>query len=189
MDVENIEALSPVELDALLDRALNPQVPVEVFYAVLERVASHGSAARAADDASPRPDGVAPAEHQGQSSQSGQQVQPGQGQGQQQQALPQQQVHPQRQQPSGRRVAQHGPPPRPMRPVTGNPSSAPSLALSSAPSSPDTEETTVMRAIAGSEDDATTVLPAQSAAPAAAQPASPARGFHPPSERTDRNEG
>lgn len=38
MDVENIDALNPAELDALLERALNPQVPVEVFYAVLERI-------------------------------------------------------------------------------------------------------------------------------------------------------
>ncbi|MBR7835902.1 hypothetical protein KDL01_21690, partial [Actinospica durhamensis] len=38
MDVENIDALSPAELDALLERALDPQVPVELLYAVLERI-------------------------------------------------------------------------------------------------------------------------------------------------------
>lgn len=41
MDVENIDALNPAELDALLERALDPQVPVEVFYAVLERIGPH----------------------------------------------------------------------------------------------------------------------------------------------------
>jgi len=38
MDVENLDALTPAELDALLNQALNPQVPVEVLYAVLERI-------------------------------------------------------------------------------------------------------------------------------------------------------
>jgi hypothetical protein len=41
MDVENIDALNPAELDALLERALDPQVPIEVFYAVLERIGPH----------------------------------------------------------------------------------------------------------------------------------------------------
>ena len=48
MDVENIDALNPAELDALLERALNPQVPVEVFYAVLERIGSHEPATETA---------------------------------------------------------------------------------------------------------------------------------------------
>ncbi|HTJ72201.1 MAG TPA: hypothetical protein VL551_31970 [Actinospica sp.] len=38
MDVENLDALNPAELDELLERALNPQVPVELLYAVLERI-------------------------------------------------------------------------------------------------------------------------------------------------------
>jgi hypothetical protein len=47
MDVENIDALNPAELDALLERALDPQVPVEVFYAVLERIGSQEPSAGA----------------------------------------------------------------------------------------------------------------------------------------------
>ena len=38
MDVENLDALNPTELDELLERALNPRVPVEVLYAVLDRI-------------------------------------------------------------------------------------------------------------------------------------------------------
>ena len=38
MDVENLDALSPAELDALLEQALNPRVPVEMLYALLERI-------------------------------------------------------------------------------------------------------------------------------------------------------
>jgi hypothetical protein len=38
MDVENLDALTPAELEALLEQALNPRVPVEVLYAVLERI-------------------------------------------------------------------------------------------------------------------------------------------------------
>ena len=41
MDVENIDALNPAELDALLERTLDPKVPIEVFYAVLERIGPH----------------------------------------------------------------------------------------------------------------------------------------------------
>lgn len=48
MDVENIDALNPAELDALLERALDPRVPVEVFYAVLERIGPHEPWAEAA---------------------------------------------------------------------------------------------------------------------------------------------
>ena len=44
MDVENIDALTPAELDALLDQALNPRVPVEVLYAVLERIGASAQA-------------------------------------------------------------------------------------------------------------------------------------------------
>ena len=40
MDVENLDALNPAQLDELLERALNPQVPVEVLYAVLDRIGS-----------------------------------------------------------------------------------------------------------------------------------------------------
>jgi hypothetical protein len=38
MDVENIDALEPAELEAVLERALDPRVPVELLYAVLERL-------------------------------------------------------------------------------------------------------------------------------------------------------
>lgn len=56
MDVENIDALNAAELDALLERALDPQVPVEVFYAVLERIGQHEQAATGtAGDAAAKP--------------------------------------------------------------------------------------------------------------------------------------
>ena len=50
MDVENLDALTPAELDALLEQALNPRVPVEVLYAVLERIG-----ARAPEPSQPQP--------------------------------------------------------------------------------------------------------------------------------------
>ena len=64
MDVENIDALSPAELDALLERALDPQVPVELLYAVLERIdrlereAAASRAPQAEAVAPPAPDHV-----------------------------------------------------------------------------------------------------------------------------------
>jgi hypothetical protein len=50
MDVENLDALTPAELDALLEQALNPRVPVEVLYAVLERIGG-----RAQEPSQPQP--------------------------------------------------------------------------------------------------------------------------------------
>jgi len=44
MDVENLDALTPAELDAVLEQALNPRVPVEVLYAVLERIGAGAQA-------------------------------------------------------------------------------------------------------------------------------------------------
>ena len=48
MDVENLDALTPAELEALLEQALNPQVPVSMLYAVLERIGAAGTPAAAA---------------------------------------------------------------------------------------------------------------------------------------------
>jgi hypothetical protein len=47
MDAENLDALTPAELEALLEQALNPQVPVTVLYAVLERIGAAGAQAAA----------------------------------------------------------------------------------------------------------------------------------------------
>jgi hypothetical protein len=45
MDAENLDALTPAELEALLEQALNPQVPVTMLYAVLERIGAAGAQA------------------------------------------------------------------------------------------------------------------------------------------------
>lgn len=58
MDVENLDALTPAELDALLEQALNPRVPVEVLYAVLERIGA-GAQAPAQPHAQVPPRGAA----------------------------------------------------------------------------------------------------------------------------------
>jgi hypothetical protein len=59
-DVTTIDQLSDAEVDELLARALNPQTPIEIFYAVLDRIG--GIPAAAAPDAAPLPDpGPAPA--------------------------------------------------------------------------------------------------------------------------------
>ena len=59
-DVTTIDQLSDAEVDELLARALNPQTPIEIFYAVLDRIG--GIPAAAAPDADPMPDpGLAPA--------------------------------------------------------------------------------------------------------------------------------
>ena len=45
-DVTTIDQLTDAEVDELLERALNPRTPIEIFYAVLDRIG--GSAAAAA---------------------------------------------------------------------------------------------------------------------------------------------
>ena len=44
-DVTTIDQLTDAEVDELLERALNPRTPIEIFYAVLDRIG--GSAAMA----------------------------------------------------------------------------------------------------------------------------------------------
>jgi hypothetical protein len=53
-DVTTIDQLSDAEVDELLARALNPQTPIEIFYAVLDRIG--GIPAAAAPDAGSVPD-------------------------------------------------------------------------------------------------------------------------------------
>jgi hypothetical protein len=57
-DVTTIDQLTDAEVDELLERALNPRTPIEIFYAVLDRIGGHGPVADAADspDAYPDPD-------------------------------------------------------------------------------------------------------------------------------------
>lgn len=52
-DVTTIDQLSDAEVDELLARALNPQTPIEIFYAVLDRI---GGIPAAAPDPAPLPD-------------------------------------------------------------------------------------------------------------------------------------
>lgn len=59
MDVDNIEILTQAELEAVLERALDPRVPVELLYAVLERLGRLDQAAAARESAADLP---APAE-------------------------------------------------------------------------------------------------------------------------------
>jgi len=37
-DITTIDQLSDAEVDELLERALNPRTPIELFYAVLDRI-------------------------------------------------------------------------------------------------------------------------------------------------------
>ena len=46
-DVTTIDQLTDAEVDELLERALNPRTPIEIFYAVLDRIGGHGAAAEA----------------------------------------------------------------------------------------------------------------------------------------------
>ena len=48
-DVTTIDQMSDAEVDELLARALNPRTPIEIFYAVLDRIG--GIPAAAADHA------------------------------------------------------------------------------------------------------------------------------------------
>ena len=52
-DVTTIDQLTDAEVDELLERALNPRTPIEIFYAVLDRIGGHGSAAEAAESPDP----------------------------------------------------------------------------------------------------------------------------------------
>jgi hypothetical protein len=52
-DVTTIDQLSDAEVDELLARALNPQTPIEIFYAVLDRI---GGIPAAAAGPAPLPD-------------------------------------------------------------------------------------------------------------------------------------
>lgn len=48
-DVTTIDQLTDAEVDELLERALNPRTPIEIFYAVLDRIGAAGTAANAAE--------------------------------------------------------------------------------------------------------------------------------------------
>jgi hypothetical protein len=43
-DVTTIDQLTDAEVDELLERALNPRTPIEIFYAVLDRIGGPGYA-------------------------------------------------------------------------------------------------------------------------------------------------
>jgi hypothetical protein len=55
-DVTTIDQLTDAEVDELLERALNPRTPIEIFYAVLDRIGGHGPAADATDSSDAYPD-------------------------------------------------------------------------------------------------------------------------------------
>jgi hypothetical protein len=61
-DVTTIDQLSDAEVDELLARALNPQTPIEIFYAVLDRIGGIPAAAPLPDPAptatGPEPEGA-----------------------------------------------------------------------------------------------------------------------------------
>ena len=53
-DVTTIDQLTDAEVDELLERALNPRTPIEIFYAVLDRIGGHAAAADATDGPDPQ---------------------------------------------------------------------------------------------------------------------------------------
>ena len=53
-DVTTIDQLTDAEVDELLERALNPRTPIEIFYAVLDRIGGHPAAADATDGPDPQ---------------------------------------------------------------------------------------------------------------------------------------
>jgi hypothetical protein len=55
MDVATVGELSEDELDELLEHSINPRIPIEVFYAVLDRIGGVPAAAASAA-ANPAPD-------------------------------------------------------------------------------------------------------------------------------------
>ncbi|HEX4790763.1 MAG TPA: hypothetical protein VH372_20045 [Actinospica sp.] len=58
IDVTTIDQLSDPEIDELLEHSINPRMPVEVFYAVLDRIG--GIPAAAPPAAGPEADATAP---------------------------------------------------------------------------------------------------------------------------------
>jgi hypothetical protein len=52
-DVTTIDQLSDAEVDELLARALNPRTPIEIFYAVLDRIGGIPAAAEYAPEPVP----------------------------------------------------------------------------------------------------------------------------------------
>jgi len=61
-DVTTIDQLSDAEVDELLERALNPRTPIEIFYAVLDRIGGYAIPAEATYDELPD-SATYPAEH------------------------------------------------------------------------------------------------------------------------------
>ena len=49
-DVTTIDQLTDAEVDELLERALNPRTPIEIFYAVLDRIGGPAAMATATAD-------------------------------------------------------------------------------------------------------------------------------------------
>jgi hypothetical protein len=57
VDVTTIGQLSDPEIDELLERSINPRMPVEIFYAVLDRLGGiPAAAAPPAEDIAPEPE-------------------------------------------------------------------------------------------------------------------------------------
>ena len=48
-DVTTIDQLTDAEVDELLERALNPRTPIEIFYAVLDRIGGYAIPAETPD--------------------------------------------------------------------------------------------------------------------------------------------
>jgi hypothetical protein len=61
-DVTTIDQLTDAEVDELLERALNPRTPIEIFYAVLDRIGGHAAAADPVDSPDPEEPEQFPAE-------------------------------------------------------------------------------------------------------------------------------
>lgn len=57
IDVTTIGELSDLEIDELLEHSINPRMPIEIFYAVLDRIGGiPAAAAPAAVDGMPVPE-------------------------------------------------------------------------------------------------------------------------------------
>ena len=54
IDVTTIGELSEPEIDELLEHSINPRMPIEIFYAVLDRIGGHGAAVDATDGPDPQ---------------------------------------------------------------------------------------------------------------------------------------
>jgi hypothetical protein len=57
IDIATIGELSDPEIDELLEYSINPRMPVEVFYAVLDRIGGIPAAAAPAAGIPPEPEG------------------------------------------------------------------------------------------------------------------------------------